>query len=212
MTHSDAPPAWSAGQPITGWLRLTARGAWLIRDSAVEHPALRAHLNRHYFRDAAGRYCVQNGQQVVYVRLDYAPYALHVTPDGALEAHTGEPAGAVQAACLDEAGALTLLNALGAGRVDEASLAYFADRVVRCRRPVGRRGDARRRHGWQRRAGVVPRSAGRPGADRALPGRAVAGALRLRARSRSGLRKCLKIPSLEFLSSPPRGSCPRGAP
>ena len=129
MTHSDAPPTWSAGQPIAGWLRLTARGAWLIRDAAVEHPALRAHLNHHYFRDAAGRYCVQNGQQVVYVRLDYAPYALHVTPDGALEAHTGEPAGAVQAACLDEAGALTLLTALGAGRVDDASLGYFADRV-----------------------------------------------------------------------------------
>jgi hypothetical protein len=129
VSDAPSPPAWTAGQPIAGWLRLTARGAWLIRDAAVEHPALRAHLNRHYFRDAAGRYCVQNGQQVVYVRLDYAPYALHAAPDGALEAHTGEPAGAVQAACLDEAGALTLLTALGAGRVDEASLGYFADRV-----------------------------------------------------------------------------------
>lgn len=129
MTDASPPPAWSAGQPIAGWLRLTARGAWLIRDAAVEHPALRAHLNRHYFRDDAGRYCVQNGAQVVYVRLDYAPYALHVTADGALEAHTGQAAGAVQAACLDEAGALTLLTALGAGRVDETSLAYVADRV-----------------------------------------------------------------------------------
>lgn len=129
VSDAPSPPAWAAGQPIAGWLRLTARGAWLIRDAAVEHPALRAHLNRHYFRDAAGRYCVQNGQQVVYVRLDYAPYALHVAPDGALEAHTGAAAGAVQAAYLDEAGALTLLTALGAGRVDDASLGYFADRV-----------------------------------------------------------------------------------
>lgn len=129
MTGSGAPPAWSVGQPLAGWLRLTARGAWLIRDAAVEHPALRAHLNRHYFRDEAGRYCVQNGAQVVYVQLDYAPYALHVTADGALRTHTDQPAGAVQAACLDETGALTLLTALGAGRVDDASLDYFADRV-----------------------------------------------------------------------------------
>ncbi|MDD3650587.1 DUF2946 family protein [Immundisolibacter sp.] len=126
---TDAPAVWSAGQPLAGWLRLSARGVWLIRDAAVEHPALRAHLNRHYFRDAAGCYCVQNGAQVVYVRLDYAPYALHVTADGALIAHTDQPAGAARAAYLDEAGALTLLTALGAGRVDEASLAYFADRV-----------------------------------------------------------------------------------
>lgn len=126
---TDAPAAWSAEQPLAGWLRLTARGVWLIRDAAVEHPALRAHLNRHYFRDAAGCYCVQNGAQVVYARLDYAPYALHVTADGTLIAHTDQPAGAVRAAFLDEAGALTLLTPLGAGRVDEASLAYFADRV-----------------------------------------------------------------------------------
>lgn len=129
MTGSGAPPAWSVGQPLAGWLRLTARGAWLIRDAAVEHPALRAHLNRHYFRDEAGRYCVRNGAQVVYVQLDYAPYALHVTADGALRTHTEQPAGAVQAACLDEAGALTLLTTLGAGRVDDASLSWFAERV-----------------------------------------------------------------------------------
>ena len=122
-------PAWSPGQPLAGWLRLTGRGAWLIRDAAVEHPSLRAHLNRHYARDAKGRYFVQNGAQVVFVRLDYAPYVLHVAADGTLVAHTGEPAGAVLAACLDETGVLTLLTALGAGRVDEASLEYFADRV-----------------------------------------------------------------------------------
>jgi len=121
--------AWSPGQPLAGWLRLSGRGAWLIRDAAVEHPALRAHLNRHYARDANGRYFVKNGAQVVFVRLDHAPYVLHVTADVGLVAHTGEPAGAVRAACLDETGVLTLLTALGAGRVDEASLEYFADRV-----------------------------------------------------------------------------------
>jgi hypothetical protein len=121
--------AWSPGQPLAGWLRLSGRGAWLIRDAAVEHPALRAHLNRHYARDAKGRYFVQNGAQIVFVQLDHAPYVLHVGEDGTLVAHTGEPAGAVRAACLDETGGLTLLTELGAGRVDEASLAYFADRV-----------------------------------------------------------------------------------
>ena len=92
---------------MVGWLRLTTRGVWLIGDAPVEHPALRAHLNRHYFRDAEGRYCVQNGAQVVFVRLDYAPYVLHLAPTGDLVAHTGELAGAVHAACLDEQGALT---------------------------------------------------------------------------------------------------------
>ncbi len=129
MSESPGGQAWSPGQPLAGWLRLTGRGAWLIRDAAVEHPSLRAHLNRHYARDAKGRYFVQNGAQVVFVRLDYAPYTLHMGPDGALVAHTGQPAGAVRVACLDETGVLTLLTALGAGRVDEASLEYFADRV-----------------------------------------------------------------------------------
>lgn len=129
MSESSGGQAWSPGQPLAGWLRLTGRGAWLIRDAAVEHPSLRAHLNRHYQRDAQGRHFVQNGAQLVYVRLDYAPYTLHVAADGTLVAHTEEPAGAVRAACLDESGVLTLLTALGAGRVDESSLEYFADRV-----------------------------------------------------------------------------------
>lgn len=129
MSKAAGEPAWSPGQPLAGWLRLTGRGAWLIRDVAVEHPSLRAHLNRHYRRDARGRYFVQNGAQLVFVQLDYAPYTLHMAADGTLIAHTGEPAGSVLAACLDETGVLTLLTALGAGRVDEASLEYFADRV-----------------------------------------------------------------------------------
>ncbi len=129
MSEAVSAQAWSPGQPLAGWLRLTRRGAWLIRDAAVEHPSLRAHLNRHYRRDAHGRYFVQNGAQVVFVQLDYAPYTLHVGASGALVAHTDAPAGAVRAACLDETGVLTLLTALGAGRVDEASLEYFADRV-----------------------------------------------------------------------------------
>ncbi|WP_372716227.1 DUF2946 family protein [Immundisolibacter sp.] len=129
MSELPVTPAWSPGQPLAGWLRLTGRGTWLIRDAAVEHPSLRAHLNRHYQRDAQGRYFVQNGAQVVFVRLDYAPYTVHVAADGSLVAHTGQPAGAVQAACLDEAGVLTLLTELGAARADEATLEYFADRV-----------------------------------------------------------------------------------
>ena len=129
MSESPGAQAWSPGQPLAGWLRLSGRGAWLIRDAAVEHPSLRAHLNRHYGRDAQGRYFVQNGTQIVYVQLDYAPYTLHVAADGALVAHTEEPAGPALAACLDETGVLTLLTALGAGQVDDSSLEYFADRV-----------------------------------------------------------------------------------
>jgi hypothetical protein len=129
VSESPGAQAWSPGQPLAGWLRLSGRGAWLIRDAAVEHPSLRAHLNRHYGRDAQGRYFVQNGAQIVYVQLDYAPYTLHVAADGALVAHTEEPAGPALAACLDETGVLTLLTALGAGQVDDSSLEYFADRV-----------------------------------------------------------------------------------
>ena len=114
---------------MSGWLRLTARGTWLIRNVPVEHPSLRAHLHRHYQRDEQGRYFVQNGQQQVFVHIDYAPYTLHLAADGTLMTHTEEPAGAVLAARLDEAGALCLLTALGAGRVDDASLEYFAGRV-----------------------------------------------------------------------------------
>jgi hypothetical protein len=129
MTAAGDAPAWAPGQPVAGWLRLTTRGVWLIREAPVEHPALRTHLNRHYFRDAEGRYCVQNGAQVVFVRLDYAPYVLHLGPAGDLVAHTGQPAGDVRAAFLDEQGTLTLLTTLGAGRVDETALDQLAERV-----------------------------------------------------------------------------------
>ncbi len=129
MTNTSGIPAWAPDQPVSGWLRLTARGVWLIRDAPVEHPALRAHLNRHYFRDAEGRYCVQNGAQVVFVRLDYTPYVIHLAAGGDLVAHTGQPVGEVRAACLDEQGTLTLLTTLGAGRVDETALDQLAERV-----------------------------------------------------------------------------------
>lgn len=129
-----------------GWLALDARGTWYMRDeriqaagpfpavkgSAVRHEKLLAFIHRNYGLDDQGAACFQNGPQRVYVELEVAPYVwrLQETAQGLLvAAHTGEPAGAVKQALVDEHGHLYLETALGFGLVHSLDM-WSAARAV----------------------------------------------------------------------------------
>lgn len=134
-----------------GWLGLDARGHWYMRDdraqaqgpfarlpgdegpaakgSMLRHDKLIEFIQRNYAADAQGRWFFQNGPQRVFVELEATPYIWRLPPDGEVVAHTGTPAGEVQACLIDEAGHLYLRTPLGLGRVHTADMAVAADRV-----------------------------------------------------------------------------------
>lgn len=112
---------WPQVPAVFGWLRLTARGQWLIRGEPIELPALRAFIDRNYAADAQGRWYFQNGPQRVFVSLDVAPWIWRVLPapgGSTLVAHTGAPVHDLRGAWLDSRGRIFLLTELGIGLVD----------------------------------------------------------------------------------------------
>ena len=118
-----------------GWLGLDIRGAWYLRDEAVqaagpfprvkgdriEHALLRAFIERNYDVDARGAAYFQNGPQRVLVSLEAAPWILGVQRMGRdgveVRAHTGQAWPLVDAAWVDEAGRLFLSSPHGLGLV-----------------------------------------------------------------------------------------------
>jgi hypothetical protein len=140
-----------------GWLALDARGNWYMRDertqaagpfpqvkgSRIEHDKLLAFIHRNYLADAQGAWYFQNGPQRVYVALEAAPYVwrLQATPDAAdvapglaqqppaVQAHTGQPGGAVLGVWLDETGRLYLACAAGFGIVHTLDMHVAASAV-----------------------------------------------------------------------------------
>jgi hypothetical protein len=128
-----------------GWLALDARGEWYMRDeraqragpfpavkgSRVAHEKLREFIHRNYAADERGAWFFQNGPQRVYVQLEAAPYVwrLQDAPGFRLVAHTGQAAGALRQAWLDEHGRLFAHTALGFGLVHTADMALAAGAV-----------------------------------------------------------------------------------
>lgn len=125
-----------------GWLALDARGEWYMRDERVQragpfpavkgsriaHEKLRDFIHRNYAADERGAWFFQNGPQRVYVQLEAAPYVWRVqdAPGFPLVAHTGQAAGPLQQAWLDEHGRLFAHTALGFGLVHTADMALAA--------------------------------------------------------------------------------------
>ena len=134
-----------------GWLGLDARGDWYMRDDATQasgpfslmpgasgraskgsrllHGKLIDFIGRNYAADEAGQWFFQNGPQRVYVELEAAPYVWRLQPDGALKAHTGASAGAVNGCLTDEFGRLFLATDLGFGLVHTSDMLAAADAV-----------------------------------------------------------------------------------
>jgi len=132
-----------------GWLALSARGDWFMRDdrvqaagpfpqvkgSRIEHDKLLAFIERNYMADEAGRWFFQNGPQRVYVELEAAPLVWRVTAaDGAavprVHSHTGLDA-TPRSAWLDEAGRLFLDADIGFGIVHTLDMGHAAEAVQR---------------------------------------------------------------------------------
>lgn len=120
---------WPDVPAVYGWLSLSRRGQWLIKDDPVEHAGLTAFIARNYEHDAAGRWFFQNGPQRVFVALEYTPivYRASTDADGALtiESHVGATPAALQGAWADENGTLLLDTELGIGVVDDRDLEYI---------------------------------------------------------------------------------------
>jgi Protein of unknown function (DUF2946) len=130
-----------------GWLGLSARGHWFMRDdpcqaagpfpqskgSRIDHGKLLEFIHRNYGADEAGAWFFQNGPQRVYVDLEAAPYVwrLSTTPEPgqwAVQAHTGQ-AAQVRSSWLDETGRLFLETDLGFGLVHSLDMGLAADAV-----------------------------------------------------------------------------------
>ena len=110
-----------------GWLGLSARGDWYMRDDAaqaagpftgggsttaskgsrLQHDKLIAFIVRNYACDESGQWYFQNGPQRVFVELETTPLIARLLPDNSVVAHTGEPLN-VQRCLIDEAGHLYL--------------------------------------------------------------------------------------------------------
>lgn len=114
---------WPNVPAIAGWLKLTARGEWLLTGDVpagvrITHPNMRRFIDRNYAGDEHGRWFFQNGPQKVYVALEYTPwvYAVHPVPGGGfcLLSHTRVVA-CPDAVMLDEGGQFLFQTPLGVG-------------------------------------------------------------------------------------------------
>jgi hypothetical protein len=130
---------WPNVPNVFGWLRLDARGNWLVKSRQAQagvpvferigNAAVTEFIGRNYAGDDAGRWYFQNGPQRVFVRLDYTPFVFRVEGD-AIVAHTGAAAGSLRAAWLDDAGALLLEADCGPGVLLDRDLAAVAEGFV----------------------------------------------------------------------------------
>lgn len=130
-----------------GWLSLSPRGQWRLHPAgrgwghpdiepgqAITNPQITAFIGRNYQSDETGRWFFQNGPQKVYIRLDAAPWILHVhpNPDGSLgwQTHTGQPYGPITQWWVDDNGHLYAQAPQGAARVLDRDLAQVADALL----------------------------------------------------------------------------------
>jgi hypothetical protein len=132
---------WPNVPAVYGWLRLDRRGQWWIKSGLIKtvagrferiaNPALADFIGRNYAADAEGRWYFQNGPQRVFVALDYTPWVYRL--DDACEAfvaHTGAAPRALEAAFLDDAGALLLETEMGIGVLLDRDLPAVLERLT----------------------------------------------------------------------------------
>ncbi len=142
----QAMAKWPNVPDCYGWLGLSARGNWYMRDdrtqaagefasggeqakgSLLQHEKLIEFIARNYMPDAQGLWYFQNGPQRVYVELEATPYIWRVNSDFSVTAHTGVPAQ-VQACLVDEHGHVYLVTELGFGLVHTQDVLQVAEAV-----------------------------------------------------------------------------------
>jgi hypothetical protein len=142
----QAMAKWPNVPDCYGWLGLSARGQWYMRDdqaqaagpfagggeqakgSLLQHEKLIDFIARNYLADAQGRWYFQNGPQRVFVELEATPYIWRVNADFSVSAHTGAPAQ-VKTCLLDENGYVYLMTDLGFGLIHTQDVVQAAEAV-----------------------------------------------------------------------------------
>ena len=112
-----------------GWLRLSRRGSWLIKDEPISHRRAIAYLQRNYATDESGRWFVQNGPQRAYCDLDYTPWIYQLDGSGVLHTHAGDPVCQLRQLVTDESGDVLLETEYGIGLLHDGDLGQFIDIV-----------------------------------------------------------------------------------
>jgi DUF2946 family protein len=126
---------WPDVPAVYGWLSLDRRGNWMIKTVArrferIAHAAVREFIGRNYASDSEGRWYFQNGPQRVFVALDYTPWVYRLDDAGqGLLAHTGAAPRALEAAFLDDSGALLLKTEIGIGVLLDRDLSAILERL-----------------------------------------------------------------------------------
>ncbi|WP_397473968.1 DUF2946 family protein [Pusillimonas sp.] len=127
---------WPEVPSVYGWLSLSERGQWRLHQDgtgwapgcaaipsdapgeSIESPQIRAFIDRNYASDPHGRWYFQNGPQRVYIRLDAAPYILHVDNTLlALKTHNGLAVRHIDSWWIDDHGRLYACTEHGPGLV-----------------------------------------------------------------------------------------------
>ena len=121
---------WPDVPAVYGWLQLTARGEWKIKDEPIDNEAICSFIARNYTNDGCGNWFFQNGPQRVYVTLEATPIVYRLDEFGRLQAHTGAHPYELRAAFTDPAGRLLLETELGPGLVDSQDTVKFAERII----------------------------------------------------------------------------------
>lgn len=125
---------WPNVPAVAGWLRLDRRGRWLVRNAATDafepitNPQITAFIGRNYERDDRGRWFFQNGPQRVFVELDYTPWIVRLSADGAVPTFTTTTAAAfTPTGCFADEGGNVLLSGRVAGHDAEDTIALLHD-------------------------------------------------------------------------------------
>jgi len=135
---------WPNVPDCRGWLGLDARGNWWLRDAQaqasgnflqskgvrVEHPKLRAFIERNYEANEQGEWFFQNGPQRVFVELECTPMVWRVDAQGGISSHVGHSVQSCGPSCwVDEQGRLYLLGDGVLGIVHTQDMVHAASQV-----------------------------------------------------------------------------------
>lgn len=131
-----------------GWLGLSARGNWYMRDdrtqslgafasgvpgakgSMLQHAKLIEFIQRNYAADGEGRWYFQNGPQRVYVELEATPWVWRIQSDGCIHCHDGQQASYLEC-IVDEQGWVYLNTTRGFGLVHTQDMENAAAAIER---------------------------------------------------------------------------------
>jgi hypothetical protein len=137
----DALQRWPDVPAAYGWLSLSARGEWRLHPLGdaqqggpgvgISNPQILGFMGRNYASEPDGAWFFQNGPQRVYVRLDAAPYILHLRPEsGQMVSHNGREVQEVKEWFTDECGQLYAQTNIGGIRLDDRDLIALSEMLT----------------------------------------------------------------------------------